>query len=46
MVRGIDQKTMATFIQGLEIPDDAKQLLLEMTPANYIGNAVDQAKKI
>ena len=44
--QGIDQKTMTTFIQGLEIPDDAKQLLLEMTPANYIGNAVEQAKKI
>ena len=43
---GIDQKAMAAFIQGLEIPDDAKQLLLEMTPANYIGNAVEQAKKI
>ncbi len=44
--QGIDQKAMAAFIQGLEIPDDAKQLLLEMTPANYIGNAVEQAKKI
>ncbi len=44
--QGIDQKTIATFIQGLEIPDNAKKLLLEMTPANYIGNAVDQAKKI
>ncbi len=44
--QGIDQKAMATFIQGLEIPGDAKQLLLEMTPANYIGNAVAQAKKI
>ena len=44
--QGIDQKAMAAFIQGLEIPDDAKQRLLEMTPANYIGNAVEQAKKI
>ena len=44
--QGIDQKAMETFIQGLDIPDDAKQRLLEMTPANYIGNAADQAKKI
>ena len=44
--RGIDQKAMATFIQGLEIPDDAKQRLLDMTPANYIGNAAEQARKI
>ncbi len=44
--QGIDQKTMKVFIQGLEIPADAKQRLLEMTPANYIGNAATQARKI
>lgn len=44
--QGIDKEAMATFIQSLEIPADAKQRLLEMTPANYIGNAAEQAKKI
>lgn len=44
--QGIDQKAMESFIQGLEIPADTKQRLLEMTPANYIGNAAAQAKKI
>jgi len=42
----INAEIMSEFIQTLEIPDDAKALLLEMTPANYIGNAVIQAKKI
>ncbi len=34
------------FIENLEIPDEAKAALKEMTPMNYIGNAIDQAKKI
>lgn len=34
------------FIQALDIPDSAKQALLELTPANYTGNASSQAKKI
>jgi len=42
----INAEIMAEFIQTLEIPDEAKTLLLAMTPANYIGNAVTQAKKI
>jgi len=42
----INAEIMAEFIQKLDIPDDAKQSLLEMTPATYIGNAVEQAKAI
>jgi adenylosuccinate lyase len=34
------------FVQKLEIPDEAKQGLLALTPATYIGNAAEQAKKI
>jgi len=41
----INAEIMAEFIQTLEIPDEAKTLLLAMTPANYIGNAVAQAKR-
>ena len=44
--RRINASDMAEFIQGLEVPEPVKQQLLELTPANYIGNAVDQAKKI
>lgn len=44
--RRINAEIMSAFIQSLEIPEDAKRHLLEMTPANYIGNAIEQAKNI
>ena len=37
---GINQRTLEQFIANLDIPDAAKQQLLALTPANYIGNAV------
>ncbi|MEJ2316770.1 MAG: adenylosuccinate lyase [Gammaproteobacteria bacterium] len=37
---------LATFISGLDIPESAKQSLLQMKPATYIGNAEEQAKKV
>jgi len=42
----INAEKMAEFIQKLEIPEEAKQQLLELSPATYIGNAVEQAKAI
>ncbi len=42
----INAEKMAEFIQKLDIPEDAKQQLLELSPATYIGNAVEQAKAI
>jgi len=42
----INAEIMATFIESLEIPQDAKDLLLKMTPASYIGNAIEQTKRI
>jgi len=44
--QGITQESLRTFINELDIPDDAKQSLLVMTPASYIGNAATQAKNI
>ncbi|WP_226703062.1 adenylosuccinate lyase [Microbulbifer elongatus] len=44
--QGITKETLAVFIDGLEMPEEAKQSLREMTPASYIGNAVAQANKI
>ena len=44
--QGITKETLATFIDGLDMPEEAKKSLREMTPASYIGNAVAQAKKI
>ena len=43
---GISRESLAEFIQGLAIPDDAKKLLLEMTPGSYIGTAAELAKRI
>ena len=41
-----DQNSIREFVQTLDLPEEAKQALLEMTPANYIGNAIAQTKKI
>jgi len=43
---GINKTSLHAFISGLAIPNDAKQALFEMTPANYIGKAVDLVKRI
>lgn len=48
LTRGNDmnQASIQQFVQTLEIPEQAKSALLELTPATYIGNAVAQAKAI
>ncbi|MBT8440431.1 MAG: adenylosuccinate lyase [Gammaproteobacteria bacterium] len=42
----VDQAGMQAFIETLDLPDVAKDELKALTPANYIGNAVAQAKNI
>jgi len=42
----IDAVSLKSFIDSLDIPDDAKKDLSALTPASYIGNAAEQAKKI
>jgi adenylosuccinate lyase len=42
---GINQASLQTFIQTLAIPAEAKQYLLNLTPATYIGKANELAKK-
>ena len=44
--QGIDKERLQTFVSALDIPEEAKQNLLKMTPSNYLGNAAEQAKKI
>ncbi|WP_313516598.1 adenylosuccinate lyase [Pseudomonas sp.] len=44
--KGISPEALQTFIDGLEMPEGAKAELRKLTPANYIGNAVAQAKRI
>ncbi len=43
---GITRETMREFVHTLEIPEEAKQRLLALTPAGYTGNAAAQAAKI
>ncbi len=42
----VNQQIIAEFIDGLELPDEAKAQLKSLTPANYIGNAVTQVQNI
>lgn len=44
--RRVNKQIMQDFVEGLELPDEAKQRLKEMTPASYIGNATQQAQAI
>jgi adenylosuccinate lyase len=43
---GIDQASLQAFIEGLDLPEQARQTLLELTPATYTGNAAEQAESI
>jgi adenylosuccinate lyase len=44
--KGISREALQVFITGLAIPQEAKDLLLAMTPASYIGLATQLAKEI
>jgi adenylosuccinate lyase len=43
---GISREAMRKFIAGLDLPSDAKQRLLELTPAGYTGLASTLARDI
>ncbi|MGE4335274.1 MAG: adenylosuccinate lyase [Pigmentiphaga sp.] len=44
--KGITQEALREFILGLELPDDARQRLLALTPRNYIGAAARLARDL
>ncbi len=45
--KGINRDTLQAFIKGLQgIPEAEKQRLLALTPASYIGKAVELARRI
>jgi adenylosuccinate lyase len=44
--KGIERDALHAFIRGLAIPEAEKLRLLEMTPATYIGKAIELAEKI
>jgi adenylosuccinate lyase len=48
LTRGQDmsKEVIQAFVATLDLPEEARQQLLALTPANYIGNAVDQAKGV
>ncbi len=44
--KGIEKQELHTFIQGLALPEEAKERLLKLTPATYTGIASKLAMKI
>jgi adenylosuccinate lyase len=42
--KAISANMLLEFIQALDLPADAKQRLLDLTPAGYIGNAAEMAR--
>ncbi len=44
--KGITREALREFISGLELPEEARQRLLDMTPRSYIGMAARLAKEI
>jgi len=44
--KGISKEALRDFVNGLAIPQQAKDQLLAMTPASYIGRAEQLARKI
>jgi len=44
--KAINAEILIEFVQTLEIPEAARQLLLELTPASYTGNAAEMARSL
>lgn len=44
--QGITKEALLSFVETLDIPEEAKEELRTLTPARYIGNAIAQAKAI
>jgi len=44
--KGITQEALREFILGLELPDEARQRLLDLTPRRYIGDAARLARDL
>ncbi|WP_341664248.1 adenylosuccinate lyase [Vibrio sp.] len=42
----VDGEAMKQFIDGLALPDSEKERLKQMTPANYIGQAIELTDKL
>lgn len=42
----VNQQIMAEFIDGLDLPDEAKEQLKALSPANYIGQAIGLVEQL
>ncbi len=42
----VDQAGMQAFVSKLDMPEEAKEALMKLTPDTYIGNAIEQANSI
>jgi adenylosuccinate lyase len=42
----MSREVIQAFVATLDLPEEARKALLALTPANYIGNATDQARAI
>ncbi|MFT5580258.1 MAG: adenylosuccinate lyase [Paraglaciecola psychrophila] len=44
--QAINRETLSRFVDTLDMPEQAKESLRQLTPQTYIGNAVDQVDKL
>lgn len=44
--RVIDEGAIREFVNGLDLPEEARSRLLALSPARYIGNAAEQARRV
>lgn len=44
--RAVTRESIREFIEGLELPEEAKAHLLKLTPHSYVGAAVELAKTV
>ncbi len=42
----VSKEALRAFVQGLKLPEKEKKRLLALTPSDYTGNAVEQAKGV
>ncbi|MGH6608740.1 MAG: adenylosuccinate lyase, partial [Burkholderiaceae bacterium] len=43
--KAITREALHEFVRGLSIPADARDALLALTPASYVGNAAELARR-
>lgn len=44
--QGIDEASLRTFIESLDVPEEARAALLALTPRDYTGNAARVAREV